>query len=236
MRFLFFIFLIIFLSSAVIATGFSPNSLIFDLNQNEQQCQIVSLMNVTEEIEVINLWAENKDVEWKISNFNTDASAHGIEITYTVENTAPGEKKAEVCLSGTKTGEYRGVIIFRQAQQGNSVVQLAVWLKAIIKESASDFTNPNQNSVGGNANSNSEPNEETNKDSENNLNYEKLSAEAEQENNQNPSITGNTINKNTEKITFNWLYFVIPFVFIFTITIVVFYIKRREKRRMLGYI
>lgn len=119
--------------STVAAASFSPSNLVYVLEKNEEACQIITLESDSPRIEVFDFWGENKDVEWEVNNFRTSASVHGLSLNYD-EELSTNEREVEVCVSGNKLGEYRGAIILKQAQEGNSVVQLAVWLKVIIED------------------------------------------------------------------------------------------------------
>jgi len=150
MKFLFFIFLfIILVMNTIIAVGFSPSSLTFELEQNVESCQIITLSSDSDMIGVSDEWAENEGVEWKVSLFDKDASEHGISISYDSELDVD-EREVEVCLSGSEVGEYHGVILLKEEQQGNSIIQMGVWLKVIISEGIQEETpENNQDSSGG---------------------------------------------------------------------------------------
>ncbi len=133
--FLIFIFAITILGSMafVKAVGFSPSSLTFDIEKNQEECKMITIDSESEKITVSDSWAENESVEWKVSSFNTSSSEHEITINYDNELSID-EREVEVCLSGKKLGEYHGVLVFQEEQQGNSVIQFGVWLKVLINE------------------------------------------------------------------------------------------------------
>ena len=131
--FLLFITLTLFVLNAIQAVGFSPSSLTFDLGKNQEGCKMITIDSDSEKITVSDSWAENESVEWKVSSFNTSSDEHEITINYDNELSID-EREVEVCLSGRKLGEYHGVLLFKEEQQGNSVVQLGVWLKVLINE------------------------------------------------------------------------------------------------------
>ena len=120
--------------NGVMAAGFSPSSLIFDVEQDQDECQVITITSESETVVVSDSWAADSSDEWKVSSFETDASEHGIDISY--DDLLEGEDSVEVCLSGSELGEYHGVILLREEQQGNSVVQMGVWLKVTISEPA----------------------------------------------------------------------------------------------------
>jgi len=99
MSFLFFIFLFLLMLNGVIAVGFSPSSLVFELEPNQEECETIILTSDSETISVSDSWAENKDVEWKISLFEKNTNYHGISINYDNELSID-EREVEVCLSG----------------------------------------------------------------------------------------------------------------------------------------
>jgi hypothetical protein len=131
--FLLFITLTLFALNAIQAVGFSPSSLTFDLGKNQEGCKMITIDSDSEKITVSDSWAENESVEWKVSSFNTSSSQHGISVNYDNELSID-ERGVEVCLSGSKLGEYHGVWLFKEEQQGSSIVQFGVWLKVLINE------------------------------------------------------------------------------------------------------
>jgi len=134
--------------SIVSASGFSPSSLIFNLTLNEKSCQTITINSNSDTISVSDKWAVDKDIEWKVSLFNSSADSHSITISYPSEISLP-ENKVEVCLSGSKVGEYHGVMLLREEQQGNSVVQMGVWLKVTITEKQSSPPAADNSGTGG---------------------------------------------------------------------------------------
>lgn len=131
--FIFFIFVFVIMINVVGAVGFSPSSLTFNLQRGEQSCQVITLSSDSETITVSDKWAENKDVEWKVSLFNNSASDFGISINY-LKEISINEREVEVCLLGSQVGEYHGVMILKEEQEGNSIIQMGIWLKVIISE------------------------------------------------------------------------------------------------------
>lgn len=230
--YLVFLFLILSIP-VVVGTGFSPSSLVYNLGQNEEECQKVSLKDVSEEIEVINVWAENTDVEWKVGNFDTDASEHGLTVTYSMDETEDG-KKIDVCLSGSQSGEYHGAIVFRQEQEGTSIVQLAVWLKAIIEKSQEQtpqLSSGGGSSGGGGSGGTVTPVvKETEKE---NAEFEELSAEANPEQTgetdmqKGPGITGDAINDASSLDFVTWR--IVPVLFIAGLLIALVFVKRKKR-------
>ncbi len=226
---LFFIFLVL---PSVSAVGFSPSSLTYDLQQGEEKCQVISLTDVTEQIEVTNLWAESPEVEWELANFDTLASEHDLNLFYTIDNAENG-KEVNVCISGSDLGEYHGVIIFRQEQEGNSIVQLAVWLKVIITEVIQPPASSASSSGGGGGSGGKKAGittvsiQESEKETANEIaEFEELSAETETDEEENAGITGNAINNDERNIS---VVNFIPIIFIAVIIAVSIYIKRKRK-------
>ena len=130
--FLLFVFVIVSTSMAS-AVGFSPSSLTFSLEQNQEECKMITIDSESETITASDSWAENESVEWKVSSFDPEASQHEISINYDNELSID-EREVEVCLSGNKIGEYHGVLLFEEEQQGNSIIKFGVWLKVLINE------------------------------------------------------------------------------------------------------
>jgi len=158
--FLFFLILIIYIYiGETLAIGFSPSNLIFDLEQDKEECRTISLNSDSETITLSDKWAENKDIEWKVNLFDIDASYHGISISYP-EELSLNEREVKVCLSGNKIGEYHGIILLREEQKGTSIIEMGIWLKAIINEKQESSPNTIKNSSevnnGGGSTSNSQ--------------------------------------------------------------------------------
>ena len=130
------------------AVGFSPSSLTFDLNKGEQSCQVITLSSDSETIAVSDKWAENKDIEWKVGLFNSNASDFSIFINYPKELSID-EREVEVCLSGSQIGEYHGVLLMKEEQEGNSIIQMGIWLKVIISEPPAQTSSGSSGGGGG---------------------------------------------------------------------------------------
>jgi len=124
------IFLILLLIPITSALQFSPTSLEFNLEKNQISCKKINF-EVESQTTIKDVWAQFSSQEWSISNFQTSSQTHGISISYPNEIN-PNQKEIEVCLSGSKPGSYRGTLVFRQGEVGNSIVQFAVWLKVSI--------------------------------------------------------------------------------------------------------
>jgi len=168
MKILFFLLFLIILIPSVLGVGFSPSSLTFNLKPNEEDCGKITLNSDSEKITVLDKWAENENTEWKVSLFNTSASDHGLSVNYP-EELLIDEREVNVCLSGSNLGEYHGVIIFKQEQEGNSIVQLAVWLKVIIEEKQEE---EQKESYGGSSSSGGDSSSKSSKISEKDSNLE----------------------------------------------------------------
>jgi hypothetical protein len=114
------------------AVSYSPSSLIFSLNKGEEQCKMITIDSESEKITLSDKWAENKDVEWNVNLFNNESDS-SIHLTYP-KVLEKNEREAKICIKGTKTGEYHGVLLLKEEQKGNSVIQVGIWIKAIIDE------------------------------------------------------------------------------------------------------
>src|SRR3989344_4106306 len=121
-----FFFFILFLITGVSASGFSPSSLIFEMSKNEQECQNIYLSSESSKIFVSDVWAENENSEWMVKNFKKSPSEHGLSVSYD-KDLGIDEREVKVCISGVDDGEYHGAIVFREEQEGDSIVQMAVW-------------------------------------------------------------------------------------------------------------
>jgi len=157
MRFIFYFFIFLFCLNSlsfVQAIGFSPSSLVYNLGVDEESCESISLSSDSETIMISDKWAENNSVEWRVGLFDYNASFHGINVNYDGELSVD-ERNVEVCLSGSGVGEYRGVLILREEQKGNSIIQMGIWLKVNISEKTGEPAQetPPQDSGSGSSNS-----------------------------------------------------------------------------------
>lgn len=185
------------------AVGFSPTSLIFNLNPGGEDCQMITINSESETISVSDKWAENKDIEWKVSLFNESADYHNIDISY--DELLENESQVEVCLSGENIGEYHGVALLTEEQSGNSIVQVGVWLKAIVEAAPTQITSGGSSSssgsssggsVGGGITTTASPNKESTNTNNLNTNNEINNPElqkGEEEQAENSGITGAVI-------------------------------------------
>ncbi len=233
---LIFIFLLLILSIQIAtAVGFSPSSLTFELETNKEECKMITINSESETINVSDKWASSSDIEWKSSLFKEQASTHSISINYPAEITED-EREVEVCLSGEKAGEYHGIIVLEQEKEGNSIIQLGVWILAIITE-PQQSSNNNQNSnnpssSGGGSSSSSTISSPT--ISNNNLENQVPSQENVNQENTNPlsrnnqkenqaPITGAVINTSSKRsIT-------IPLLIISAIIIIALIFRRKKQ-------
>ena len=219
--------IIIALSVNVTATGFSPSSLTFNLNPNQEDCKTITIDSESETITISDNWAENKDIEWKVSLFNKSAEYHGISINYDNELSLD-ERQAEVCLSGNQIGEYHGVLLLREEQQGNSIIQMGVWLKVIIAETQQ---NNNVGGGGGSSGSGSTSTSTINTTTDSSLlsTQSTIPATTTQENNNqdektNSGITGSVIGLGSPVGKIVW-----GFVLLIAIVWIFVYYKRRSE-------
>ncbi len=132
-QFFIFLFFIILLINLVGAIGFSPTKLIFKIESGEEECKTISLSSNSDRIMVSDQWAENKDIEWKISLFNKTSGFHNISISYP-DIISSDNKNIKICLSGKKVEEYHGVVLVKEEQEGNTISQAGIWLKVTISE------------------------------------------------------------------------------------------------------
>lgn len=190
---------------------------------------MITLSSDSELIKVSDKWVENKDIEWKVSLFDKNASYHGISLSYP-STLSINEREVQVCLSGANSGEFHGVILMREEQVGNSVVQMGVWLKANITEPQTIIqpSTPSNSGGGGGgiakANTTNTTNTELTNDGNLSTNNE-LKETGEEE--QTSGITGAIIGGKGNTI--------IAIIFIAAILIATYTIYRRRRWKKFGY-
>jgi len=113
-----------------VALEFYPSTLEFSLQPNEVACKTI-YFQLDSPAKVTDIWASSSEEPWSITDFQTPSITHKLVLTYQKELTT--EKEIQVCLSGSQPGNYKGAILIRQEEVGNSVVQFAVWLKVSIE-------------------------------------------------------------------------------------------------------
>ena len=207
------------------------------LEPNEELCQMISLNSESSLIIVSDAWTKNESDEWKITLFNTTAEEHGLAISYP-KTLSINERQVNVCISGTKEGEFHGVIIMSQKQQGNSIIQMGVWLKVIIKEkpieqatsqTTSQTTTTPSSSGGSSSPPKTIPQNQTQKNKTSTENsIRQLSAEKTQpqeEKVSNIGITGKAVTESNNKLRYSTA---IIILIIIALAIAVVYIKKRQ--------
>lgn len=224
--------------TGVSAVGFSPSSLTFNLAKGEEQCQSIHLDSDSQTIEIIDVWAESAESEWKVSQFTTSSSSHNLQLSYPSELSI-SQRDVEVCLSGTNEGEHHGAIIFKQEQEGNSVIQLAVWLKVIIDtpQTQSSSSGSSGGSSGGSSSggsgggggsaiksSNSQVTEQNNQE-------EPIGPQSDISGN--AKITGAVINEGNGSINYYGI-FIISLIIIIGLS-AVYYRRYKQRQKWLGY-
>jgi hypothetical protein len=105
--------------------------LIFELEANEEDCGTISFKSDSSLISVSDTWAKNEDVEWRIKNFETSAEEHGLSLDY-VSELSSEDGEVDICVSGSKLGEYHGVILLSEAVEGVSSSRMGIWIKVNI--------------------------------------------------------------------------------------------------------
>jgi hypothetical protein len=140
MKFFIFLLFIIIISGNVMAVGFSPGSLTYKLNVGEKKCQMITINSDSELITLSDKWAENKDIEWRVSKFDRNADNHSLSLSYPKDLTMD-KRNAEICLTGKKQGEYHGVLLLTEKEKGNLRAQMGVWINAIISNGINEVKN-----------------------------------------------------------------------------------------------
>jgi len=222
--------------SFVCASGFSPSSLIFNLNKGQEECKKISIISNSDKITIEDKWAENKDVEWKVSLFETSASELGLSLTYP-SSLSLDQRQAEICLSGSKEGEYHGVILLKEGQVGNSIIQMGVWVKATISGqntgSSQEITTAQDSGVG--VQDNDEETAETTIPQDVTEETEQTANE-EQQQTTNLGITGAAIGTENGIWNGKTIGVIIGAVLVVLVVAILGYIKRRGRLKSEGYI
>lgn len=139
MKFFIFLLFLVFLMGNILAFEFSPTQIDMNLEKNQQDCKTITLTSDSDTIQIYDKWAENKDLDWNVNLFRTEASSQGLSLTYPSELLLK-QREFQVCISGSKEGEYHGVLLLKEEQKGNSIMQMAIWLKIRIGNVANQQT------------------------------------------------------------------------------------------------
>lgn len=126
------------------AIEFSPSNFVLDLDVNEVVCK--NIFFKLESFGTINdLWASDSPQQWTIAGFNTSSDSHNLQISYPSQ-VSPEENEIEFCVSGSRPDKYRGALLIREGEVGNSIMQIAIWLDVTITgEPAEDDENDSNN-------------------------------------------------------------------------------------------
>ena len=115
----------------------SPGKLYFNINPNEEICQMIVLSSTDYigEINIRDVWAKSFDEGSNTNTYDKKAEDFGIEIYYDnlIEN-FDEEEEIEVCLSGSTIRKSKGAIIFTPKSETNVVVEVGTWLFVTISE------------------------------------------------------------------------------------------------------
>ena len=241
MKNIFFIYFFIFLFSLSFfqSTSVSPGTLEFNLQEDQEICKRITFNSQSDTISISDRWAENENINWSVNLFDRDSEYHSISISYPHELTSE-DNQVEVCLSGEEAGEYKGVVILTEEQQGNSIVQIGVWLKVFVlqrqdeeptttKSPSGSSSSPSSSSSGG-----SVVEEEQNETPEviqlnTDISYtgnKESEEESESSEGESSSMTGGIVGAKDSKKDWSKLLFVLGVVIL--LTIIFTYNKRRK--------
>ena len=112
------------------ALQFSPPSLEFNLQVNETHCKEI-YFQIDSPATLRDIWAQSISDEFSILNFKTPSQQHKLSLSYPSQ-ISRDQNQIELCLSGSSPGNYKGALLFREEEVGNTIVQFAVWLNVKI--------------------------------------------------------------------------------------------------------
>ena len=130
-RLFLFLLFILFLFN-VSALEFSPSSLDFVMNKDQQLCKTIFFNIDGQEASIQDYWADSSSEDWTISKFKTTASELSLQIFYPTK-VSLAQSQVQVCIKGTKSSKNKGALIFKQEKEGNSLVQFVVWLNVSVQ-------------------------------------------------------------------------------------------------------
>lgn len=141
-------FAVLFLLFIPLASGvnFSPSKLIYLLGPNEELCQMIEFESEAGVITVSDKWAESIEVDWDVNLFEKNTSEHGLVLSYT-QKLHGEDGELEICLLGSKEGEYHGAVLFEQERR-RTVTQWAVWLKVVVETEKIEVSPPSSGGGG----------------------------------------------------------------------------------------
>lgn len=138
--FLFLIFISISLADA--SLSLSKSRIYFNLEANEKNCQNITIASedYKGKITIRDVWSQSKE-ENNINKYIYNPENLGISAEYKREiKDFNRESEIELCLTGTKNGEFRGDFIFTPESDTNIVVEVGSWLFVNVTGSETTFT------------------------------------------------------------------------------------------------
>lgn len=142
---------LILLASVVSALQFSPTKLTFNIAKDKIVCKEIEVNSETF-LSVKDSWASNFNEEWTLSKFQTNSQDIKINIRYPL-SISSSQKEIEVCISTENAGNYKGALLFKQEQLGNSQIQFAVWLELHSEGKTIPIKTTSSKNYGGSSNS-----------------------------------------------------------------------------------
>lgn len=101
---------------------------------------MITINSNSEKITLSDKWAEDKDVKWDVNLFKNDSEYHSLLLNYP-KTLGKNEEEAKICIKGKKNGEYHGVLLLKEEQNGNSVIQVGIWIKAVVGNKVQNKSN-----------------------------------------------------------------------------------------------
>ncbi|MBS3077507.1 hypothetical protein J4233_04510 [Candidatus Pacearchaeota archaeon] len=231
--FSFFFFILVFSSLVGASLQLDRGSLVFSLGLNERACKTVRISSgdYFGGIQIKDIWAGTPDEARNFGAYNFTSEDHGLSISYAKPiSNLQNSVDEEVCLEGSKLGDYKGAIIFTPESSEQINVEIGTWLLVHVSENPQELTEK-QMSVfssgsgsGSSALSGQKVSDET--VSKTNGNFDTLAYTREGQQEASSPIIGTVVNEDGSSR--NTVISIIV-IFIVAIALAMFFIQRRRR-------
>lgn len=119
-----------FLFPLVSAVSFGPTYLIYNVSESSTQCRGIHYSTVPSLHSTWSKFAKQDNSPWQLRLITLDPEERNLEVTFTPTLLIGSLQYADLCITNNGANpQSRGAFYLRWQQQGNTVIQGAIWLK-----------------------------------------------------------------------------------------------------------